>query len=279
MSELQADIQLFICPTPIGNLSDITLRTINTLKNVDLIACEDTRVSGKLLKHYQIKKELISYHEHNKHQAGQMLIDKMKSGQTVALISDAGMPGINDPGSELILRCQEEEISYSVLPGPSAFTTALVYSGMDSSSFAFRGFFPKSNKDKNRMEKTLAREELTTIFYETPHRITKTLDWIAELWPEREIAVIREISKIYEEMIKGTAINVVEKTADRQLKGELVLIIAGIKEQVALEYDQESLEELFTMYTEQGLTKKEAVAKMAFSTGIRKNVLNQKFAR
>ena len=268
---------LYLCATPIGNLGDMTLRALEVLAGADTIACEDTRVSGKLLKHYQIRKELFAYHEHNKHEAGEALIKKMKAGQVVVLLSDAGMPGINDPGMELIRRCQEEEILYSVLPGPSAFITALVFSGMDSSSFSFRGFFPKNNKEKKKISEWLDNDEATTIFYETPHRINKTLAWIAEQWPKRELAVIREISKLYEEMIKGSAEEVLEEAESRVLKGEMVLIISGAKENDTTVYTDQDLDALFQRFQEQGATKKEAIAMMADYTGQSKNELYQRF--
>ncbi len=268
---------LYLCATPIGNLGDMTLRALEVLAGADTIACEDTRVSGKLLKHYQIRKELFAYHEHNKHEAGEALIKKMKVGQVVVLLSDAGMPGINDPGMELIRRCQEEEILYSVLPGPSAFITALVFSGMDSSSFSFRGFFPKNNKEKKKISEWLDNDEATTIFYETPHRINKTLAWIAEQWPKRELAVIREISKLYEEMIKGSAEEVLEEAESRVLKGEMVLIISGAKENDTTVYTDQDLDALFQRFQEQGATKKEAIAMMADYTGQSKNELYQRF--
>lgn len=268
---------LYICPSPIGNLEDITLRVLRILQEVDFIACEDTRQSRKLLNHYEIKKELLSYHEHNKQEAAEKIISRLKSGQKAALLSDAGMPGINDPGRDLILKCQEEEIDYTVLPGPSAFTTALVYSGLDSQRFIFAGFFPRDKKERNEDLAWLTDEEKTVIYYESPHRIKKTLEVLAQKIPDRQVAIIREISKIYEEMLKGSALELYKQAGERTLKGEMVLIIEGREKKEKEKYSQEELEALFYKLTEEGLGKKEALKKLLEVSGYSKNDIYKQF--
>lgn len=268
---------LYICPSPIGNLEDISLRVLRVLNEVDFIACEDTRVSRKLLNHYEIEKELFSYHEHNQREAGQKIIDRLKAGEKAALLSDAGMPGINDPGRELIIKCQEEGIDYTVLPGPSAFTTGLVYSGLDSQRFVFAGFFPRSKKERNEDLAWLLEEEKTVIYYESPHRINKTIDFLAEKMPDRQLAIVREISKIYEEMLKGKASQLSEEIAQRKLKGEIVLLIEGQPKSQEPSYSDQELEELFDQLLDQGLSKREAMAKIVQLSGISKNEIYRRF--
>jgi 16S rRNA (cytidine1402-2'-O)-methyltransferase len=277
MTEKKDKVQLYVCGTPIGNLEDITLRTIRILKEADFIACEDTRVTKKLLNHLEIQKELISYHEHNKDEAGVKILHRMKDGERCALVSDAGMPGINDPGTDLIRLCLQEKIPYTVLPGPSAFLTALIFSGMKNEKFTYAGFFPRENNGKKEVKKLLDKEEGTLIYYESPHRIQKTTDFLAENFPERQIALVREISKVYEEMISGTAAEVQEKIKDRVLKGEFVIIIEGKGESQDDSFSEEDLETLFNTLLEDGLTKKEAMKKMAEISGHSKNDIYQKF--
>lgn len=277
MTEKKDKVQLYVCGTPIGNLEDITLRTIRILKEADFIACEDTRVTKKLLNHLEIQKELISYHEHNKDEAGVKILHRMKVGERCALVSDAGMPGINDPGTDLIRLCLQEKIPYTVLPGPSAFLTALIFSGMKNEKFTYAGFFPRENTGKKEVKKLLDKEEGTLIYYESPHRIQKTTDFLAENFPERQIALVREISKVYEEMISGTAAEVREKIKDRVLKGEFVIIIEGKGESQDDSFSEEDLETLFNTLLEDGLTKKEAMKKMAEISGHSKNDIYQKF--
>ena len=240
-------------------------------------ACEDTRVTKKLLNHLEIQKELISYHEHNKDEAGVKILHRIKDGERCALVSDAGMPGINDPGTDLIRLCLQEKIPYTVLPGPSAFLTALIFSGMKNEKFTYAGFFPRENTGKKEVKKLLDKEEGTLIYYESPHRIQKTTDFLAENFPERQIALVREISKVYEEMISGTAAEVQEKIKDRVLKGEFVIIIEGKGESQDDSFSEEDLETLFNTLLKDGLTKKEAMKKMAEISGHSKNDIYQKF--
>ncbi len=277
MTEKKDNIQLYICGTPIGNLEDITLRTLRIFKEVDFIACEDTRVSRKLLNKYEIQKELISYHEHNKEESGFKIIERLKAGESCALVSDAGMPGINDPGTDLIRDCQREELKYTVLPGPSAFLTALIFSGMKNDKFTYVGFFPRDKKGKKEVQTFLEKEEATVIYYESPHRIQKTVEFFADKFPERKIALIREISKIYEEMISGSSMEVKEKIENRVLKGEFVLIVEGKEKSKEKVFSDEELEKLFSNLLDEGLRKKEIMQKMVEISGHSKNDIYQKF--
>ncbi|HBT50447.1 MAG TPA: 16S rRNA (cytidine(1402)-2'-O)-methyltransferase, partial [Caldanaerobacter subterraneus] len=205
---------LYLCPTPIGNLEDITLRVLRVLSEVDLIAAEDTRQTLKLLNHYEIKKSLVSYHEHNKVTMGPKLIEKLKSGKSIALVTDAGTPSISDPGEELVRLCIQEGIKIVPLPGPTAAITALIASGLDTSSFVFEGFLPKKSKERREKLERISREERTTILYESPYRLKETLKELKEYIGERKVVVARELTKIHEEFIRGTVEEVLEKLGE-----------------------------------------------------------------
>ncbi|GAB3328457.1 16S rRNA (cytidine(1402)-2'-O)-methyltransferase [Marivirga atlantica] len=221
----QASTQLYLIPTPIGNLEDITLRAINTLKSVDLILAEDTRTSGKLLKHYEIDKPLRSFHIHNEHHKVNSIIEELKGGKIIALVSDAGTPGISDPGFLLARAALENDIKLECLPGATALIPALVKSGFPNDRFVFEGFLPHKKGRKTRIEK-LIDEDRTIIFYESPHRLLKTLTQLAEvLGNEREASVSRELTKLYEETITDTLENLVEHFTNTAPKGEIVLVI------------------------------------------------------
>jgi 16S rRNA (cytidine1402-2'-O)-methyltransferase len=218
---------LYIIPTPIGNLQDITLRALELLKSVDLILAEDTRTSSKLLNHYQITKQLTAYHQHNEHQVVQHLVNQMAGGKTMALITDAGTPAISDPGFLLVRACIKEGVKVECLPGPTAFVPALVNSGLPANRFSFEGFLPLK-KGRQTMFKKLALEERTMIFYESPMRLVKTLaDFIEYLGPQRQCSVSRELSKIYEENVRGTLQEVHDHFNQKAVKGEIVLVVAG----------------------------------------------------
>jgi len=218
---------LYIIPTPIGNLQDITLRALEILKTVDLILAEDTRTSSKLLNHYQITKQLTAYHQHNEHQVVQHLVNQMTGGRKMALITDAGTPAISDPGFLLVRACIKEGIRVECLPGSTAFVPALVNSGLPAHRFCFEGFLP-IKKGRQTMFKKLALEERTMIFYESPMRLVKTLaDFIEYLGPERQCSVSRELSKIYEENIRGTLQEVHDHFNEKGVKGEIVIVIEG----------------------------------------------------
>ena len=220
---------LYLVPTPIGNLEDITLRALNVLKTVDVILAEDTRTSGKLLKHYEIGTKLQSYHMHNEHKTVGNVIEKLKSGMTIAIISDAGTPAISDPGFLLVRTCIEEEIEVECLPGATAFVPALVNSGLPNDKFVFEGFLPVKKGRQTRL-KLLAEESRTMVFYESPHKLVKTLGHFCEYFGEqRLVSVSRELTKIYEETIRGAAKEVLDHYTSKPPKDEIVVIVEGKK--------------------------------------------------
>ena len=223
-------MKLYVVPTPIGNLEDMTFRAVNVLKSVDLILAEDTRTSGFLLKHYEIKTPMQSHHKFNEHKTLQHVIEKLKSGLNIALISDAGTPAISDPGFMLVRACVEQGIEVECLPGATAFVPALVSSGLPNDRFCFEGFLPQKKGRQTRL-KSLADESRTMIFYESPFRIVKTLTQLAEeLGPVRKASVSREISKLYEETVRGTLAEIIEHFTQNGPKGEFVIIVAGFEE-------------------------------------------------
>ncbi len=261
---------LYICPTPIGNLEDITLRTIKVLNEVDLIAAEDTRHTLKLLNHYNIKKPLISYHEHNKITAGEKILEEIKKGKKIALVTDAGMPGISDPGEDIIKRCIEENIELVALPGPTAFVLALVLSGLSTESFVFEGFLPSKGKERKDRLNKLKNETRTIILYEAPHRIISLLKDLLEALGNRKIAISRELTKIHEETFRGTIQEAIEKFESQNPKGEFVLVVEGtdVEEQ---SFDHISIKEHIKMYMDEGLSKKESIKKVAKERNIPKS--------
>jgi 16S rRNA (cytidine1402-2'-O)-methyltransferase len=218
---------LYIVPTPIGNLQDITFRALEVLKKVDLILAEDTRTSSKLLNHYQIVRPLSPFHQHNEHLVLQHLVNQLLEGKTMALVSDAGTPGISDPGFLLVRACVKAGVKVECLPGATAFVPALVNSGLPANRFVFEGFLPVK-KGRQTMFKKLAEEDRTMIFYESPHRLVKTLEEMAQYFgPERLCSVSRELSKLYEENARGTLQEVCEHFKKKDVKGEIVLVVAG----------------------------------------------------
>ncbi len=221
--------KLYIVPTPIGNLSDMTFRAIDVLKNVDLILAEDTRTSGKLLKHFEISTRTQSHHMHNEHKTVETLIQKLKAGNSIALISDAGTPAISDPGFLLTRACIENDIEVDCLPGATAFVPALVNSGLPNDKFVFEGFLPVKKGRQTRL-KVLAEETRTMIFYESPHKLLKTLSNFVEYFDtDRPVSVSRELTKLYEETIRGTAQEVLEHYTNKTPKGEIVIVVGGKK--------------------------------------------------
>lgn len=227
----QAVVSLYLVPTPIGNLRDITLRAIDTLQAVDVILAEDTRTSGILLKHLQISKNLQSYHSFNEHKAVEKLVERMKKGETFALISDAGTPAISDPGFLLVRAILAAGLDVQCLPGPTAFVPALVASGLPNDRFVFEGFLPHKKGRKTRID-ALVNETRTLIFYESPHRLLKTLEQLAAAFgADRQAAVARELSKLHEETARGTLVELLEYYQVNPLKGEIVLVVAGCAEQ------------------------------------------------
>jgi 16S rRNA (cytidine1402-2'-O)-methyltransferase len=219
--------KLFIVPTPIGNLEDMTFRAVKVLKEADLILAEDTRTSGKLLKHFEINTHMQSHHMHNEHKTVESVLQKLKAGQTIALISDAGTPAISDPGFLLTRACVNERIEVDCLPGATAFVPALVNSGLPNDKFVFEGFLPVKKGRQTRL-KLLAEETRTIIFYESPHKLVKTLGHFCEYFgEERQVSVSRELTKLYEETIRGTAKEVLTHYQNKAPKGEIVVIVQG----------------------------------------------------
>ena len=220
-------MKLLIVPTPIGNLEDITLRAISTLKSVDLILAEDTRTSGKLLKHFEISTSMQSYHMHNEHKILDRIIEKLKSGFEIALISDAGTPAISDPGFLLTRACVAEQIPVECLPGATAFVPALVNSGLPNDRFIFEGFLPIKKGRQTRL-KLLAEEERTIVLYESPHKLNKTLEQICLFFgKDRQISISRELTKLFEETRRGTAKELLDHYSNAAVKGEIVIVISG----------------------------------------------------
>jgi len=270
---LPATGTLYICATPIGNLEDITLRALRILKEVNYIAAEDTRHTLKLLNHYGISKPLISYHEHNQRERGQKIIELLMQGHDVALVSDSGMPGISDPGIPLIDLARQNGIPVTVLPGATASIAALVLSGMDTSRFAFEGFLPREKKDREARLEELKREHRTVIIYEAPHRVLATLRDMLDKLGNRKVAVVRELTKVHEEVIILYIEQMLEHFNEHPPKGEMVLILEGCGHQ-DIPDDKAwniSIEEHIRQYMAQGFDKKEAVKQVAKVRGLPKS--------
>lgn len=268
---------LYIVATPIGNLEDITLRAIRILKEVDLIAAEDTRHTLKLLNHLEISKPLISYHRHNEEVKSDILIKKLNEGKNIALVSDAGTPGICDPGEEIIKKCINLNIKIVPIPGASAMINSLICSGMDTKEFTFLGFLPLNKKlRKNKLEE-IQESNKTIIIYEAPHKIANTLKDLSEILDNnRKITMARELTKIHEEFLRGNIEELVEKT--EHIKGEIVIIVEGtIEKKDEKKWDTMSLEEHYSFYEKQGFDKKEIIKKIAKDRNMTKNDIYQKF--
>lgn len=258
--------KLYLCPTPIGNLGDITMRTLETLKCVDLIAAEDTRVSAKLLNHFDIKVPTTSYYEHNKREKGSYLIEKLLSGQNIAIITDAGMPGISDPGEDLVRLCIENNIEIEALPGPCAFATALVASGLPTGRFAFEGFLTVNRKNRLSHLESLKNDERTLIFYEAPHKLMTTLKDMFAAFGNRKIVLARELTKKFEEYNRTTLEDAIIYYEETPPKGEFVLILEGADaNKVQEEYlsSLPSAEELLKKYSAEGMRAKELTRRVA----------------
>lgn len=268
---------LYIVATPIGNLEDITLRAIRILKEVDLIAAEDTRHTLKLLNHLEISKPMISYHRHNEDVKSDVLIQKLQEGQDIALVSDAGTPGICDPGEEIIKKCIELDINIVPIPGACAMINSLICSGIDTKEFVFLGFLPLNKKTRKVKLEEIEKSNKTIIIYEAPHKLEATLKDLKQVLNEdRNITLAREITKIHEEFIRGNIDELVEKAKD--LKGEIVLIIEGNSEiKAENELNNLSLEEHYEFYEKQGLSKKDIIKKIAKDRNVNKNDIYQKF--
>ena len=260
--------KLYLCATPIGNLDDISLRVLKTLKEVDLIAAEDTRHSRILLDHFDIHTPLTSYHEHNKYEKAEILLEKMQKGMQIALISDAGTPAISDPGEVLAARCCEAGIPVSSLPGACACITALTMSGMPARRFVFEGFLPADKKERRDVLDSLRNEHRTIVLYEAPHHLRGTLSELRQVLGDRPLTICRELTKKYEEGVRTTLEGALSLYENAEPRGEYVLVIRGksleeMKQEAAVEFDSISLEDHLNFYLAQGMDKKEAMKRMA----------------
>lgn len=268
--------KLYIVATPIGNLGDITLRAIEILKKVDIIAAEDTRHTLKLLNHLGISKPLISNHRHNEEMKIEQFVEKILEGQDMAVVSDAGTPGICDPGEVLIKKCIEEEIDVIPIPGACAFINALIASGIDTKEFTFLGFLPLNKKLRKEKLHKVEKSKETVILYEAPHKIMSTLKDLEQILEDRQIVLARELTKLHEEFIRGNAREIIEKAEN--LKGEIVLIIeANKKVDINTNFETMSLEEHYKLYEKQGLEKKEIIKRIAKDRNLSRNEIYQKF--
>ena len=262
---------LYVVGTPIGNLSDLSPRAAQTLSEVDFIAAEDTRVTVKLLNHLGIKKPMVSYFEHNKQYRGEIICERILGGENCAVVTDAGMPCISDPGEELIKQCEEYGIKTEVVPGPSAVISALCVSGLSTGRFAFEGFLSVNKKSRKEHLDSVINEKRTMIFYEAPHKLGNTLKDFSEVFPDRKLTIARELTKLHEEIIRTTTTEAFEKYGDGSLKGEIVLILEGAKEEAKAEYTLEDAVNLAKKMVSQGVKATQAAKDAAAVTGQRKN--------
>ena len=265
--------KLYLCPTPSGNLGDMSQRTLETLQAVDLIAAEDTRNTGLLLARYDIKAPLISYHQHNEKQRSQELIERMQQGAQIALVTDAGMPAISDPGQILVRRCHEAGVSVTALPGPCAFVTALALSGLDSRRFIFEGFLPVDKKERRQVLEDLRTARRTMIFYEAPHRVKETLKTMAEVAGDRPAAAVRELTKKFEEIKLMKLADLAAYYEENEPRGEYVLLVEGQtaeqqEETRKQQFEGLTLEQHMALYAD--LPEKEAMKAVAKDLGISK---------
>lgn len=272
--------KLYLCATPIGNLDDITLRVLNTLKEVDLIAAEDTRHSIKLLNHFDIKTPMTSYHEFNKVDKARYLVEQLREGVNIALVTDAGTPGISDPGEELVRQCYEAGIEVTSLPGPAACITALTLSGLATRRFCFEAFLPSDKKEKQWILEELKEETRTIIVYEAPHRLVRTLTELRETLGNRRLTICRELTKKYEEAYRTTFDEALARYEAEEPKGECVLVIEGKsieqkKEELAKSWEEMEIEEHMAYYENQWIDRKEAMRMVAKDRGMSKRDVYQ----
>lgn len=272
--------KLYLCATPIGNLEDMTFRVIRTLKEVDLIAAEDTRNSIKLLNHFEIKTPMTSYHEYNKIEKGKKLIEKLQEGTNIALITDAGTPGISDPGEELVKMCYEAGIEVTSLPGPAACITALTLSGLPTRRFAFEAFLPSDKKERQAVLKELVDETRTIILYEAPHRLIKTLQELLENLGNRRITICRELTKKHETAFVTNLEEAISYYEANEPKGECVLVLEGrsreeLRQEEVAKWEEMSIEEHMDYYLKQGIQKKDAMKMVAKDRGVSKREIYQ----
>lgn len=265
---------LYLVPTPIGNLGDISERCRETLINADFIAAEDTRVSIKLLNHLELKKELVSYHEHNKAKSGPKILERLQCGESCALVTDAGSPAISDPGEDLVRLCAENGVAVCAIPGPCALVTALSASGLPTGRFCFEGFLSTVKKERTKHLDGLRAETRTMIFYEAPHRLPATLEALAAAFGEdRRISLCRELTKLHEEYFRTTLGEAIAHYREQEPRGEFVLVVEGAPEAAEETIDMDSAVSLVSAQMAQGLSRKDAVKLISAQTGIKKNLL------
>lgn len=261
--------KLYVVGTPIGNLNDLSPRAVNTLREVDFIAAEDTRVTMKILNHFEIKKEMVSYYEHNKRERGEIICSRIQNGENCAIVTDAGMPAISDPGEDLVKLCHELGITVVSVPGPTAFATALAISGMETGRFTFEGFLSVSKKSRFEHLDSLKDEKRTMIFYEAPHKVANTISDLYKAFGDRKFAIVREITKIHEEVINTTLKEANELYTNGSLKGELVLIVEGKKEDKVEITFEDALSQAKAL-CEKGFSMNQAAKEIASSTPFKK---------
>ena len=270
---------LYVVGTPIGNLSDFSPRAVETLRQADFIAAEDTRVTLKLLNHFGIKKPLVSYFEHNKYERGQMICGRIEAGETCALVSDAGMPAISDPGELLVAQCAERGIQVLAVPGPSAVVTALAVSGLPTGRFTFEGFLSMNKKSRREHLEAVKYEQRTMVFYEAPHKLPSTLHDMLDAWGDRRISLVRELTKIHEEVIRTTLKEAAARYDTETPKGEFVLVIEGAEAPKPAEYTQEDALRMAREWMDAGLSASEAAKKAAVETGLKKGEIYKIISR
>ncbi len=268
---------LYLVATPVGNLSDLSVRALETLRSVALIAAEDTRVTRKLTSHFDIRTPLFSYHEHNRREAGEKLLVRLQAGDDVALVTDAGTPAVSDPGEDLVRLAVEHGIRVCPIPGACAAVCALIVSGLDTRRFVFEGFLPTEKKEREERLFALKNEERTTILYESPHRLTQTLSALLDALGERKIAVCRELTKLNESVFRGTLSEALAHFAENGVKGEFVLVLDGRKTEDAPFWETLSVEAHCAVYEKQGYTKKDAIRAVAADRGVKKNEIYMHF--
>lgn len=267
---------LYVVGTPIGNLGDISPRALETLREVDFIAAEDTRVTVKLLNHFDIKKPLVSYFEHNKHEKGEVITDRIQKGESCAVVTDAGMPCISDPGEDLIRQCEEKGIPTVVIPGPSAAISALAVSGLSTGRFTFEGFLSVNKKSRAEHLESLLDEKRTMIFYEAPHKLPNTLSDLYQTFGDRKLTIARELTKLYEEVIRTTTAYAAERLSDGSVKGEIVLVLEGKKEEDTAGYTLCDAVRYAKELIEGGMRPTDAAKEAAAISKIKKNDIYKK---
>lgn len=264
---------LYLVGTPIGNLGDLSVRALETLRSADFIAAEDTRVTAKLLNHFAIKKPCVSYYEHNKYASGEKILARILAGETCALVTDAGMPAISDPGEDLVRLCAENGVEVVTIPGPCAAIAALAVSGLPTQRFCFEGFLAVSGKNRNAHLEQLRTEQRTMIFYEAPHKLVRTLEDMRTVFGDRDIAIAREITKLHEETLRTTLSGALAHFRETPPKGEFVLVLRGAQPETTPEITKEEALERVQQYRDEGLSLKEACKRAADETGFARNTL------